>query len=321
MPGYVYNELDRETAKKIDDFLPDKLFDAHMHISHYDSKRAGLNSFDTYYEDIKLFAKDRAVLCNGIIFPDAGLKNPDETDKAMGFLASELNKHPENFGEAIVFPGDSAEDIKKRIVHPRIRGLKCYLTYAERPDYPNADVGEYLPEAAWQIADERKMVITLHLAKEGLADANNLKYIIDMSKRYPDAVLILAHAARAFAAWTVFDTVDELAQCENVWFDFSAVCESPAMLYIIKRIGTERCMWGTDYPVPMKVGKPISLADGSYWITAKDIEFFSANKPIRTWSIITEELMALRQACVLADLNRSRVENIFFNNANSLFNR
>lgn len=160
----------------------------------------------------------------GYAYNEAELRCPGETDKAIGFLASELNKHPANFGEAIVFPGDTAEDIKKRIVHLGIRGLKCYLTYAARPDYQNADVGEYLPEAAWLVANERKMVITLHLAKEGLADANNLKYIINMSKRYTDAVLILAHAARAFAAWTGFDTVDELVQCENVWFDFSASC-------------------------------------------------------------------------------------------------
>ena len=89
-----------------------------------------------------------------------------------------------------------------------------------------------------------------------------------MAKKYPDAVLILAHAARAFAAWTVFDTVDKLAPYENVWFDFSAICEPTAMLYILKKIGAKRCMWGTDYPTSLFEGKAVSIADKFHWIPA-----------------------------------------------------
>ncbi len=63
----IYNNHDIEAAKIIDDFLPDKLFDAHMHITHLDSLYDGRKSFDDYYDDIKLFAKNREVRCNGMI--------------------------------------------------------------------------------------------------------------------------------------------------------------------------------------------------------------------------------------------------------------
>jgi len=183
MSDYVYNKYDIETAKIIDDFLPQKLFDSHMHISHFDTKRNGCNSFDKYYEHMKLFTKDRSLLCNGILFPDVEIKAPGEIDKSSTFLSEQLQKHPQNVGEIIIFPEDAVEDIRKRIIHPRIKGLKCYHVYSNRQDTFNANIEEYLPESAWQVADERNMVITLHLVKdEALAHPDNLNYIVNMSK-------------------------------------------------------------------------------------------------------------------------------------------
>ncbi len=322
MKDYIFNKYDIETAKIIDNFLPEKLFDAHMHISHFNLDFAGHNTFDKYYEDIGLFSKDRIVHCNGIVFPKAELLNPKEMDNSIKFLCAELNKHTKNIGEIMVFPTDTIDEIKARLVHGSIRGLKCYHIYAHRPDTTNASIEEYLPESAWIVANEKKMAITLHLVKnEALAHPDNLRYIINMSKKYPDAVLILAHAARAFAAWTVFDVVDKLVDCENVWFDFSAVCESPAMLYILKKVGAKRCMWGTDYPTSMLAGKAISIADTFYWIDAEDLMRFACKTNLNSWHVMTEGFMAMRQTCILADLDSGEIEDIFYNNANNLFFR
>ena len=322
MKNYVLNKYDLDAAKILDDFLPGKLFDTHMHISHLQPDFGGHTSFDTYYDMIRLFTKDRTVRCNGIVFPKLELRNPEEMKRSVQFLRDELDKYPQNVGEVMVLPTDSAEDIQSRLVHHRIRGLKCYHIYADRPDTMYADIKEYLPESAWQVANEKRLVITLHIVKDdALAHPNNLNYILTMSKKYPDVVLILAHAARAFAPWTVFDVVDQLAGCENVWFDFSSVCETPAMLYILKKLGTTRCMWGTDYPVAMFAGKPIAIADSFYWIDGEDLERFvrKSNSRLTSWHVITEGFMAMRQTCILADLGRQEIEDLFYNNAASLF--
>lgn len=319
MSDYILNKYDIEAAKIIDDFLPEKLFDSHMHISHFKSDFSGHTSFDTYSEFIKLFSKNRTVRCNGIISPNIELRNSAEMDSSVKYLCEELDKHSQNVGEIMVLPTDTSEEIQRRLVHNRIRGLKCYHVYANRPDTANADIEEFLPESAWQVANEKKLVITLHIVKdEALAHPNNLNYIMYMSKKYPDAELILAHAARAFAPWTVFDVVDKLIHCDNVWFDFSSICETTALLYIIKKLGTTRCMWGTDYPIAMLAGKPISVADSFYWINAEDLK--RINK-LNSWHVITEEFMALRQTCILADLGNGEIEDLFYNNANRLFSR
>ncbi len=315
MKDCIFNKLDMEAAKIIDDFLPEKLFDAHMHIAHLNTDSCAYTTFDNYYEDIKFFTKDRLVRCNGIVFPQAELKNLAEMDNSVKFVCSQLDKYTDNVAEIMVLPTDTVADIEKRLVHKNIRGLKCYSIYAKRQDSMYANIEEYLPESAWIVANEKKLAITLHLVKdEALSHPNNLNYIIKMAKKYPDAVLILAHAARAFAAWTVFDVVDKLAPFENVWFDFSAICESPAMLYILKKIGVKRCMWGTDYPVALIEGKAISIADKFYWIEAKDLN-------INAWHVMTEGFMAMRQTAILADLNKTDIEDIFYNNADKLFSR
>ena len=286
-----------------------------MHITHRGPLYEVGTSFDDYYDNIKLFAKDREVRCNGIVHPDDELKDPTEFAKAHDFLVEELNKHPQNVGEVLVFPSDTIDDIEARLLHPNIKGLKCYCFYAECENKYDATIGEYLPESAWEVANQRKMVITLHMVKnECLAHPDNLNYIIKMAKKYPDAVLILAHAARAFAAWTVFGTVDKLVDLENVWFDFSAICETPAMLYIIKKVGVSRCMWGTDYPVAAYLGKPISLGNTFTWLNAGN---FSGGFPLR--HVITEGFMAMRELSILADFGKNQLEDIFYNNASRLF--
>jgi len=186
----------------------------------------------------------------------------------------------------------------------------------------NSAIGDFLPEAVWAVANRRKMCITLHMVRDkALADEENRRYIRDMAKRYPDAVLILAHAARSFAAWTGIESVEKVADLDNVWFDFSAVCESPAMLQIVKKAGISRCMWGSDYPVCRARGKAISLADTFYWIYQRDLDQFSSKTPVNHWLIGIENLMAVRQMAILADLTPRQIEALFFGNAKALFER
>ena len=142
-----------------------------------------------------------------------------------------------------------------------------------------------------------------------------------MAKKYPDAVLILAHAGRSFAAWTGIENVDKVAHLDNVWFDFSAICETPAMLQIVKKVGIKRCMWGSDYPVCRGRGKCISLADSFYWIYENDLENFQSKTPVRNWFIGIEGLAAAKQLATLAELTTGDMEDYFFNNAMRLFSR
>lgn len=327
----VYTQKDFEAIKILGDFLPQKIFDVHAHL--YDTAfvkgLAGSPTMDgrfdmqRYLQDmVPIFGKDRDLHLNIITFPDRTMADPHQNsrDMADAFLVQQLEEDPDSVGEIVTVPGDTAESLAKRLVHPRIKGFKCYHYCSGLQNSWNASIGQYLPEAAWQVAHERKLCITLHMVKDhALADPDNLNYITTMAARYPDATLILAHCARSFAAWTGIESIEKVAHLDNVWFDLSAVCESPAMMQIFKKTGTQRVMWGSDYPVSRYCGKAISLGDSFYWIYKKDLEAFSGATSFSSWLVGVENLMAVRQACMLMDLDRKAIEDIFYGNAARLF--
>ena len=326
-----YKESDIEAIKILDDFLPDRIFDAHAHIFHSDFMRGAFSENDATrsvgleeYRDsmYQMLASPRELLVNMIPMPDASMGREELNSLSISdnFLISQLDKDASCVGEIMVRPGESEESIRSRLIHRGIKGLKCYHTLLGRKDTFNADIEEYLPETAWRVADSEGLCITLHLVKaKSLSDRKNLEYIKTMAKKYPNAILILAHAARAFAAWTVIEVIDEIADIENVWFDFSSVCESPAIFQIIKKVGVSRCLWGSDFPICSARGKAISIGDSFYWIRQRDIDSFSSKTEVSNWLIGIENLMAMRQASVMLDLGRKEVEDIFWNNARELW--
>ncbi len=316
----MYNQYDKKAAEVLDDFLPNRLFDAHAHLSHGEVMGREEVSFADYLGDMRPLVGERFLRANGIVFPIDALKDEAERRASLAFLKRELDRHPDCVAEAMVFPGYTEEEVEGCLVHPRIRGLKCYHTYAARPKTFDCYIEEYLPEAAFAVADRKKLCITLHMVRdEALSDPENLKHIKTMAKRYPDAVLILAHAARSFASWTVFEPLCELVPFENVWYDFSAVAESPSMTWILKKIGVSRCLWGSDYPISTKLGKCVSIGEGFYWIDETDIA--RMGERVHPRHVATENLLAVRQACMLADLTKRDVEDLFYNNAAALFVR
>ena len=329
----VYNQYDLEAAKILDDFLPDKIFDVHAHLydASFVSGMADAGAFSIrnlcevpqYLEDMRPLLGKREICLNIVTTPDASMTAPDSPCRKAGveFLADQLTRFPGNVGEVMVGPDDTVEDIEKMLIHPAIRGFKCYHLLAHKKPTFQAAIDEYLPESVWEVADKYGFVITLHMVRDhALADPVNQEYIIRMAKKYPNAVLILAHAARSFAAWTAVESIDAVKHLDNVWFDFSGICESPAMFQIIRKCGVDRCMWGSDYPISRLAGKAISIADSFYWINEKDLAQFAGPTEFHSWLVGTENLMALRQACMMLDLGTKDVEKIFCKNAMCLFN-
>ena len=329
----VYNQYDLEAAKILNDFLPDKIFDAHAHL--YDSSFVsgsanGGGAFSIrdhcevteYMEDMRPLLGEREIHLNIVTTPDGSMARADSKDRqaSTAFLVDQLTRFPGNVGEVIVGPDDTREDIENMLTHPDIRGFKCYHLMAHNKPTMNAAIEEYLPESAWEVANQRGYVITLHMVRDkSLSDPVNRNYIIRMAKKYPNAVLILAHAARSFAAWTAVEAVEDLKHLDNVWFDFSGICESPAEFQIMRKCGVDRCMWGSDYPISRLAGKAISIADSFYWITQQDLARFAGPTQFHSWLVGTENLMALRQACLMLDLGRNDIEKLFYKNAMTLF--
>ena len=330
----ILTQDDKQALALLEDFLPGKIFDMHMHIGSARFSpgmwRPG-NSFSRCGETItmerygshmgQLFG-DREYRGNMIICPDEQMAEAKSENRtvAVQFLAQQLEKYPDCVGELPVGPADTVEELENMLIHPRIIGFKCYHLATGKPDSFQREIGEYLPESAWQVADQRGLCITLHMVRDlALADPENMAYIKQMAIKYPNAKLILAHAARSFAAWTTMETAEQLAQYPNVYFDLSAVCEPGAIFEIIRKCGHKRVFWGSDYPIAMNRGKCVSIGAGFLWLLNAQLSDCTGDGAFPAYLVGVENLLAVRAACKMLDLDRKAVEDIFYNNAVELF--
>ena len=321
--------FDAEAHKILDDFIPDKVYDTHAHIYHEKftldrlAKRgdgvAREFSLENYLEAMQNVVPGRTVHVNMLPRVDRGSALDDNNRRGgVEYTVSQLERDPLSVGEIIVVHDDTADDLERRLIHPRLKGFKCYYTLTKKEGNSiNSPAEDFLPEGAWEVANQKGLVITLHLSKQdAMADPDNIQYVRTMSKRYPNAKLILAHAGRSYADWMGVEAADHYVDLDNVWFDFSAIFDSPPVFQIMRKVGVSRCMWGTDFPICNGRGGFVTMSRRQKWVYKEALE---ALKAPMNWNIGVQTLMAIRQACLMADLTPSQIEDLFYNNAARLF--
>ena len=319
--------VDLKMAEMYKDFLPKKIFDTHLHmyaegtIPHFYSQAGTFFREQVTPED---YCSDLSAIMPGVeqirlnMMPmvDQSFADPalGLRDKANAYVSQLTQQYPEHVASAYVTYHDDEQRIGDMASMPGIRGLKpYYFTPKEKID-SNAAVSDFLPEAAWVVANEKKIPIILHLMRgSGLSDPENFGNIMEMTAKYPDAPLVLAHCARGFISWTVVEQIRKIVNRDNVWFDLAAVCEvGPMMSAIIQNAG-KRVMWGTDWPICLNRGRAVSMGTSQMWFTESGEE--------KTFYVLlaAESFMAFHQTASLMNLDQTQVDDIFYNNAARLF--
>jgi glutamate-1-semialdehyde 2,1-aminomutase len=202
--------------------------------------------------------------------------------------------------------------------NPKIIGLKPYHVFSNQKPTFDSTISGFLPEWAWEIADERGLIITLHMVKDlAIADPLNQKEIQMMCTKYPNAKLVLAHAARCFHAPNARKGLKSLHGLENVWFDMAAICEVEPIIEIISEFGSKKLMWGSDFPVCMIRGRAVTLGMNFIWLQNDTIRW-DLNTNCNPVLVGLESLRALETAVYETSLKNEDVKNMFFNNAADL---
>lgn len=325
-----WNEADLRARELLRDFVPDKVFDAHAHLF---AKTPGAapgsvvavdHNYESYCNAMAPLLGNPSVLrLNALPHATRNATTFEGRQEENRQIYERLDSAPGCVGCAFVGADDSRERVEQIVDHPGIRGLKCYAHTMGATDPNSCAVNEYLPESAWEAANEKKLAIVLHMMRPAaLADPENFDNVVAMAARYPDARLVLAHCARSFASWTGVETVGKLSHLENVWFDLSSITESAPIMACIKATGGKRVVWGSDYPITLVKGKVVSFNDGFAWVTGAACDALSdlfARYNVKPCSVATENLLAFRQAALLLDLDRTQIEDMFYNNAMNLF--
>jgi glutamate-1-semialdehyde 2,1-aminomutase len=181
-------------------------------------------------------------------------------------------------GLMVIRPSDDPAAVERRV---REEGWLGFTEAA--PD-------EHLPDWAWEMAHRHHLILMVHIVRNAVP-----------CQEFPNARLLLAHAAGALSGRHAVDSVGNLPLVDNIFFDTSAVCEPHAFQAILRRFGSERLLFGTGFPISEARGS--SRRHGSPTLTG------------------IESLLALRVASELSDLRDSDLERIFRRNAHWLIGR
>lgn len=318
-------EADHRVLALLHGFVPDNVFDAHAHINPAGGLSNENESYAGYCQWMgPLLGNPSNIRLNMLAEVLGDELCTREGRRAVNdYLSEQLAKAPNCVGSPLIGPDDTPEQIAERLSRPQIGGIKCYATTAPAEKAANLVTQDFLSEAAWEAANERKLPICLHLIRyNGLADADNVEYIKTMTARYPDAKLVLAHAARGFASWTTVENIDQIAHIDNVWFDISCVCEVGPIAAVIMRTAGKKVMWGSDYPVCKYRGRAISLADNHIGLTGPvygALEPLLQERDVHACLYALENLLAFKQTATLLNLDQTQIEDIFYNNAMNLY--
>ena len=327
--GFEFRHTDQEIVRqRLAGFIPPDVVDVHAHL--YDLRMLEPPNPTTSVAaapavGLRVYDESLGRWLNGcaprqglfFAFPSKKL----DTRAANEFVAYELRNRPGSLGLLMIRPDDDPDSVATEVTAGGWAGFKVYHLFGNRPDTQDCLIGEFLPDWAWEIADRCGLVIMLHLVRQrSLADPQNQAYIREHCRRYPDARLVLAHAARGFCGPHTAEGIDAIRDLDNVFFDTSAICESLPLEAILRTYGPSRLLFGTDFPVSEFRGKPFTIGNGFCWIYDDSIDWnvWRMGQPTL---VGIESVLAVQQACRTLCLTDGDVERIFAGNARQLLAR
>ena len=210
---------EQKLAKAFDSFMPEKIYDAHFHISKEYAERTGYTGdpYDQYIEFMEKYV-GRKIAGGLIMAAPSSRHTPKMLDAENDYILSLAKREGLDVG-LLMNPSYTKEKaIKMMSEHPQIKALKPYLTYSTAKDKYESDIPDFASEWMWELADEREMPIIIHLShyQNMLSDENNIRDIRYLSKKYPKAKIVLAHCAMGHHLSKLKWGLAQIADLENL---------------------------------------------------------------------------------------------------------
>ena len=333
--GYEYRACDRAFYDKhLKDFLPDKMFDAHVHISTTGLTSYGSHNGGSTWTDYlcKEMGVSEFIAMNKEMFPNQSMEalifgmcltGIDETNAYV----IENNK---DYGFPMLYRSDyaqSPDELEEKVKAGGFIGLKPYLSNC--PSYsPSAEVRifDFLPPAQLEVANKNGWIIMLHIPRnKRLGDPVNIAQIMEIEEKYPNIKLIVAHVGRAYTDADFGNAFEILKNTKNMMFDFTANLYTPAITEGIKTVGVDRFLYGTDLPIAVmrmyrivENGDYFNVVPKGYYgdVTGQAHMREEDNDQISLMAY--EQLLAFKRSAAELKLSDTDVEKILYSNAKKL---
>ena len=324
----LVNELDRRIyAEELAPYLPQRIFDAHIHT--WDS-----NAFpaDFRFPEQDCRARFGGTFTPGMFHSAMEELLPEQKVNFNGFGMphdrADRNVVPENLPpgdmiNVIISPDDPAEVVEERINRAHAVGVKPYWNYAARLYGKTADeveIRDMISPAQLKMLNRRKLAITLHIPRSGrFADPVNQCQMIELCENYPDIRIIFAHIGRAYFRKAIYQSnLDEFVKYPNVYFDTAMLNHEGVFRYAFDHFPVNRILFGSDAPIALLRGKSIEINNQYAYLMGENYAIgttiYDAGSPVRFTFFYYEQLRAL-----LNTVPAGGAEMVFFSNAEKLF--
>ena len=334
--GYNYTAYDREVYdKELKNFLPEKMFDAHVHISasglgSYGSPNGG--STWTDYLCNEMSVEKFLGICKEF-FP---LQKVEALIFGMTHTNIDMaNNYVIESNKGYDFPmlcrsdyADDPDELEARVKAGGFIGLKPYLSNC--PSYiPSKEVRiyDFIPPAQLEVANKNGWIVMLHIPRDKrLGDPVNIAQIMEIDEKYPNIKLIVAHVGRAYTDADFGDAFKIMKNTKNMMFDFTANLYTPAITEGIKTVGIDRFLYGTDLPIAvMRMYRIVENNDyfnvvykGYYGDVKGQPHMREARDDENISLMVYEQLLAFKRTAMELKLSDSDIEKVMYWNAKKL---
>lgn len=342
---FEVKEVDRLFyEQKLKDFLPERIIDIHTHVwlEHFVApsdpslvravtwpwRVASSNSIEDLLETYRLMLPGKQV--TPLMFSQ--VSSTTDLELGNGYVSEQAaaGHYP---ALLVAKPEQSASDFEAAIERGGFLGCKVYLNYAASY-IPEKEIRiyDFLPPHQLEVLNRRGWMAMLHIPRDGrLKDPVNLAQMLEIERMYPQLKLIIAHVGRAYCEEDLGDALDILAETRNMVFDFSANTNAYVFQQLIKAVGPQRILFGSDLPIVRMRMKRI-YEQGKYINTvprglygdvsgdrnmrevdgaaAEELSFF-----------LYEQLDAFRLAAEAEGLTKRDIEDVFYNNSAAIIDQ
>jgi RimJ/RimL family protein N-acetyltransferase len=341
---FDFTDVDRRFWEEhIEDWLPESIFDAHVHLTAPGSELhrvteemrreiwvnevASPIDAPTTRHCIETVYPGRRVSC--LVFGSPRLSL--DLEKQNAYVQAKAPEYGWR-GLSLLRPEWSSVRVAEELDKPGIIGVKPYYALigfdpATRDKYIEASIFDFLPHHALAVLNDRRAWVTLHVPKVNrLGDPANIAEIKEIRRRYPDVILIVAHLGRCYTMPHAAEALPQFADDPGVHFDISAVLNPDVLRFAFETVGPERLLYGTDGPIFYMRGRRTWQGRSYINHTSYDFHFnHGRHESVATEAGYTlflyEALRAIRQVCDELSIERSEVEGIFSANAQRLLQR
>ena len=169
---------------------------------------------------------------------------PKQVKSINEFISDEVNAHPDLFtGFGTLHP--DSDDIEGDFNHLLDLGLKGVKLH---PDFQLFALNEKRAFDMGEVINDGDVPLLIHCG-DFRYNYSNPEQLIPFLDKFPDLTVIGAH----FAGWSMWEEATrQLAGRKNLYVDLSSslyALSSQTANELIHAYGTDRVLWGTDYPM------------------------------------------------------------------------